>query len=57
MHNLLVYARNNAHMFLLNFLKFMIVIATGSCRMGNGIQGVLEELYKQEAVSCLIASE
>jgi len=47
-------------MFLLKFLKFiinLILIVTASCRMGNAIQVVLEEYYKQEAASCLIASE
>ena len=48
--------------FLLKFLKFiikfyLIVVVTGSCRMGNANQSVFEWLNKQEAASCLIASE
>ena len=60
MHNLSIYARNNSHTFLLKFLKFiiyLIVIVTGSCWMGNAIQGALEGLYEQEATSWLIASK
>jgi len=60
MHNLLIYAGNNLHTFLLKSLEFiiyLIVIVMGSCWMGSAIQGVLEELYKKEAASCLITNK
>ena len=41
------------HSFKLN----LIVIGTGSCSLGSDIQGVVEDLYQQEAASCSIASD